>query len=488
MEVRIMPPPNGFVHVDLTGLDEVPMHDAPVVESQDHAARLLQQALDRGFSIAGMRHSQGGQTALKDGRMLITEALSRVGTPSGSGSPNGHIDVEAGAVWSAVHRRISPVGLATQVQQSSAQFSIGGSLAVNCHGREVRWGTVSQSVESITVLDHRGRLIKASPTDNLEIWRTVLGGYGAGAMIVSARLRLTTNDMLQRYMEPCGLSDYQILLQSVDDRTFDSTYRPSQGPLQLHHGWLNCTERGYLDDVLVYNARRDKPMSGVNGAVVHPYQLRTEGWGTSELLRAGWVAARLDNDFRKFVWTQLKHKTPATLGPLSRLDFLREEIMFTSSQADAKGVDLLQEYFVPVPKLAQFVRHLREDIFPYDARGKETGISLQSCTVRYVRGDTLADGPLLSYCPGQARAAVAIDAHVGRTPHGDLKPEAVKRFGKAIALTLMVGGTFYLPYRQFATLDQIREGFKGFDDWRQEVRRIDPDKRFYSEFLRNCGV
>jgi decaprenylphospho-beta-D-ribofuranose 2-oxidase len=484
---------SNFTHVDLTGLDETRMHDAPAVVSQEHArGLLLQTPAHRQLSIAGMRHSQGGHTAVADGRMLLTETFGRIDLPAGGPPATPHlptvVDVDAGAVWSAIHRRVSPAGKAPRVQQSSAHFSVGGSLAVNCHGREVRWGSVSQTVESMTLLAGSGHTINASRTERPEVFRAVLGGYGAGGLILRARLMLTPNDMLQRYTEVCDLGRYQEIVERIDSGSFNTIETPSRGVLQLQHGWLNCSKSQYMQQVLSYTVRRGPPTAGTeHGVPIHPGQLRAEAWGTSELLRAGWVAARRNGDFRSLVWEQLRKETAAATGPCSRLDYLREEIMFTSSQADAEGVDLLQEYFVPVKALPSFLNRLRSEIFPYDPNGKGTGLSVLSCTLRHVAADSQDDGPWLSYCAGESRVSVAIDAHV-RRKDGDLHPDAVQRFGRAIDSALEHKGTFYLPYRRFASAEQLHAGYPGLNDWQKVVKSLDPDRRFHNAFLAHYGL
>lgn len=472
-----------FEHVDLTGLNRVSMLDAPTVaETAD-----VQQAMAASgapLSIGGMRHSQGGHTAVLSGRMLITETFNRIDQPQtapGKQWPDS-VWVDAGTTWSEIHRHVCARARTPRVQQSSAHFSVGGSLSVNCHGREVRWGPVSDTVEEITVLTGNGQALNASATVNTELFRAALGGYGACGMILRAKLRLTPNFMLSRYWDHMGLDQYQRVLRQIDDGSFATTVLPARGELHLHHGWLNVTRNGYLAEVLSYTVRKDKPMAGqADGSPVFRAQLREEAWGTSEMMRAGWSAARKDTNFRESVWKRLSDplKSPRASGPLSRVDYLREEIMFTSSKGDAEGVDLLQEYFVPVDKLVAFLEQLR-NILPYDS--KDSDIVLLSCTVRYVRRESAAV-PFLSYSGDESRASVAIDAHVRRQANGNPSDEAVDRFRQVINAALGLGGTFYLPYHRFAERKQLEAGYPGLADWLAVVQQHNPKRRFYNAFL-----
>jgi FAD/FMN-containing dehydrogenase len=472
---------SGFLHVDLTGMNKYPMEDAPVVIDAAHVKRLLDEGV-LPLSVAGMRHSQGGHTAIKDGRMLISETFNRVQPEKyDQNNPPNSVVVDAGATWSEIHRQVCGLRRTPRVQQSSAHFSVGGSLSVNCHGREVRWGPVSETVEEITVLTGKGQQVTASKNTNTELFKAALGGYGACGMILSAKLKLTPNFMVFRNWELRNLKEYQSEVQGIDTHQSGGVGKE----LHFHHGWVNVSSSGYLDEVLRYNVREQlvKTDGNEDGIFEKASQLKSEGWGTSELLRAGWAASRLDPKFRQFVWDRLssRAKNPQDDGNLSRLDFLREDILFTSSKGDAEGVDLLQEYFLPLDKLEAFIGELKK-IFPYEDDASD--VKLMSCTTRYVRGESENPIPYLSYCRGEPRVSVAIDAHVKRDTDGRPTTAAGNQFRAAIQAAIEMGGTYYLPYYGFATPDQFTAGYPDWEKWREVVSEFNPNRRFNNEFLK----
>lgn len=477
-----------FTHVDLTGMNKVQMLDAPIVASEVDVTRVFNASPSTPLSIAGMRHSQGGHTAIAGGRMLITETFNRIDLARNAPRPK-TIPVNAGATWSEIHHQICAHARAPRVHQSSAHFSVGGSLSVNCHGREVRWGPVSETVEEITVLTGTGKTVTASATTESDLFRASLGGYGACGMILSAKLKLTPNYMLFRSWDERSLSEYQAEVKTIHNKTVGNDFIPKAERLHLHHGWVNVSEDGYLEQVISYKAKEEeKPTNGnEDGSVEWASRLKYEGWGTSELMRAGWAASRMEPSFRKFVWDRLTSpaKNPNGLR-YSRLDLLREDILFTSSKGDADGVDLLQEYFVPLDKLVNFIEKLKE-IFPYNS--EESDVMLLSCTTRYVRGESMNPAPFLSYCGGQARVSVAIDAHVKRSTDGNPTDGAGAQFRAAIQTALDLGGTYYLPYYRFATREQFEQGYPGWEAWLEVVNTFNPSRRFHNEFLKEpCGL
>lgn len=485
-EGPIMTTPSSFVHVDLTGMNRITMLDAPAITSEVNLKEVMESSRAK-LSIAGMRHSQGGHTAIKDGRMLITETFNAVDlkhpAPGFGSHPPDSVAAQAGATWSVLHRSLCTRRRSPQVQQSSAHFSLGGSLSVNCHGREVRWGSVSDTVESLTIMTGLGDVLTASPTEHADLFSAVLGGYGACGMILEARLCLTPNFMLGRYWELQDLAAYERDLRRIDDRTYAQKVVPTRGPLHLHHGWVNVTADGYLAQVINYTVREviQKTEGNENGIVEKASNLRHEGWGTSEILRAGWSASRKDDAFGRSVWDRLKSKVHSPQSMYgSRLDFLREEIMFTSSKGNSAGVDLLQEYFLPLNQLSEFLGGLKR-IFPH--RGA-SDVRLLSCTTRYVRGET-GIVPLLSYCQSEPRVSVAIDGYVKRDDRQQPTSRACAQFREAIALALHLGGTFYLPYHRFADALQLRAGYTQLDEWLATVDKYNPGRRFHNDFLQH---
>ena len=77
--------------------------------------------------------------------------------------------------------------------QTYANFTVGGSLSVNVHGRYIHHGALIKSVKSIKVVLANGDLVNASRTENPDIFKAVIGGYGGIGVIVEATLGLDEN-------------------------------------------------------------------------------------------------------------------------------------------------------------------------------------------------------------------------------------------------------------------------------------------------------
>ncbi|MGH9932714.1 MAG: FAD-binding protein, partial [Pyrinomonadaceae bacterium] len=108
------------------------------------------------------------------------------------------ITVEAGTRWRQIQEHIDSANLAVKIMQSYANFTVGGSLSVNAHGRYVGLGPVILSVKSLQIVLADGAIVEASPTHNPDIFNGVIGGYGGLGLIVEATLELTTKEQFLR--------------------------------------------------------------------------------------------------------------------------------------------------------------------------------------------------------------------------------------------------------------------------------------------------
>lgn len=464
---------------DLVGLNATWMRDQPLLEDHAHAERLAREAADYSLSIAGARHSQGGHTAIDEGRMLMTmPGLNGIGAlhsaPPGSAWV-GLLDVDAGATWEEIHRVLGPRGMAPMVQQSSPHFTVGGSLSVNCHGRDPRWGPVSSSVEELTVLTGRGDVVTASRTVEAGLFGAVLGGYGGCGLILRARLRVVPNRLL--------FNRGDVRTRSVAKYVQAASQLPREPNVHLHFAWLSCLAGEFFEKCLIA-AFADDP---ANGDVTQSV-FKEDEWGEGEILRAGWAAARKSPAMRQRVWEQLVQRH--TVGDVKgtgakgewekRIDWLRATVGFTMYRGTSSA-DILQEYFVPLSELPGFLPRLADVL-----RGCAL-LNVLSATLRVVRAD---DETLLSYCPGQTHACVAVDAEattVGAGARRELHGDVHRAFERAVGLALEHGGRYYLPYARLGDPALFRRAYPRHAQMQAAIDTWNPARgdrhRYWNRFL-----
>ena len=108
------------------------------------------------------------------------------------------IAVQSGATWEEIQDYANTYGLAVQVQQASNIFTLGGSMSVNAHGRDPRYGPMIQSVRSFRLMKADGSILQVSRTENPELFSLAIGGYGLFGIILEVDLELTDDEVYER--------------------------------------------------------------------------------------------------------------------------------------------------------------------------------------------------------------------------------------------------------------------------------------------------
>ena len=124
------------------------------------------------------------------------------------------ITVQSGIRWRDIQDVIDPEGLSIKIMQSYSNFTVGGSLSVNVHGRYLGEGPIIKSVKSIKVVLADGSIVDASPYQNTELFYGVIGGYGLG-VIAEATLELVPNVKVSRETEYMTIEQYTFFEQNI---------------------------------------------------------------------------------------------------------------------------------------------------------------------------------------------------------------------------------------------------------------------------------
>ena len=74
-----------------------------------------------------------------------------------------------------------------QKQTGADRLTIGGALAANVHGRGLKMKPFIADVESFVLVDARGDIRTCSRTENGELFRLAIGGYGLFGVIATGQ-------------------------------------------------------------------------------------------------------------------------------------------------------------------------------------------------------------------------------------------------------------------------------------------------------------
>ena len=413
------------------------------------------------ISVSGCRHSMGGQQFVTDGICIDTRSLNRV---ISFDRGRGLIEAEAGIQWPDLIRSYLDVQRDSATQWGIAQkqtgadtFTLGGSLSSNVHGRGLAMKPLISNVEAFTLVDGDGKTIRCSRTENDDLFRLAIGGYGLFGMISTVTLRLVPRKKLRRAVALIDAKDlakrfeeriaqkfiYGDFQFSVDEKASDflqrgvfSCYEPidQQEPIaaekKLHDDdWLDLLRLAYTDRAKAFKRYSD-------------YYLSTNGqtyWSDTNQL-----SAYLPDYARK----------------------LREQIGGEESSL------IITEIYVPRSALADFLAHAAELL-------RSNGTLVIYGTVRLIEKD---DESFLPW----AKESYASTIFNLLTPHTKAGIEAsAKSFRGLIDLAIARGGSYYLTYHRFATREQVVACYPQFSKFLDFKKKYDPAERFQSDWYRH---
>ena len=393
-------------------------------------------------SIGGGRFSMGGQTAYPESLHIDLRALDKI---LEFDPQQRTIRVQAGVRWKQIQDRIDDYGLAVKIMQTYANFTVGGSLSVNCHGRYVGLGPIILSVKSIELLRHDGELIKASAKKNSRSFYGAIGGYGALGIIVTAELELAENRRIERLQLKMPIAQYP--------QYFVETVRDNKAAV-FHNADMIPPRFGKVRAVTWQET--DKPVNHGGGSsgkrlfLLEKYML----WAITES-PAGHLR-------REYIFEPLL--------------YLRKKVSMRNHEADYDVAELeplsrdrktyvLQEYFVAVDKLLEFSASLDEVL-------NRHGVNLVNISIRHAYPDP---GSMLAW----AREEVFAFVLYYKQGNSAWERESVAVWTRElIDAVIACGGAYYLPYQPHARYDQFHAAYPGARRLFKLKDKLDPDYRF----------
>ncbi len=317
---------------DVTKLNPIAVEAVVTPTSIDEISRIVRDHTGP-ISIGGARHSQGGQTACTGCLFVDMRHFNHVLSVD---AKQHLITVEAGTTWRAIQEAIDPQDLSVHIMQSYANFTVGGTLSVNAHGNYFNEGPVVNSVRSFRIVLADGTIVTASRDEHPDIFYGAIGGYGGLGIIVEVTLDLADNRPLERVVKRLKIDDYEPFFAGQVKGRPDAV---------LHYATLYPPEYKTLSAVTYYTT--DKPVTVKDrlAPVAHP--------SAFDHLMLGFVT---DTAFGKWVREYLYD--PVDGGPTQvvwRNYAASQDANQLEPASRAKTTYVLQEYFVPVGKFADFV-------------------------------------------------------------------------------------------------------------------------------------
>jgi FAD/FMN-containing dehydrogenase len=426
-------------------------------------ASIVADAARRGLAVtvAGGRNAMARQAFGTDAVLVDTRALTRV---RGLDRAARLLEVEAGIQWpeliAATHALDLPgepsLGI-VQKQTGADRISLGGSVAVNAHGRGLTLPPLGGQVEALEVVRADGSLVWCSREVEPELFGLVLGGYGLCGITTAVSLRLTERVPVRRKVEvrtTDGLMGamHERAAQGFRFGDFQFDIDPASDGF-LRRGVFSCYEPTAAASVQrVLSHRLDAAAWRELAFLAHTDKRRA-----FELYAAYYM--RSDG---QVYWSDTHQLATYVEGYHEDLD--------ARLGATCRGTEVITELYAPRAGFEAFLVGLRAAL-------RETAADVVYGTIRVIERD---DDAFLAWAR-EPWACVVLNLHVEHSPEGLAR--AQRQFRAAIDAALEHGGSFYLPYHAWATGDQLRAGHPRLEAFLARKAALDPRDTLRSDWL-----
>jgi FAD/FMN-containing dehydrogenase len=393
-------------------------------------------------SIGGGHFSMGGQTASEHTLHLDMRKMDHVLAFDEQAKT---AQVESGITWRKLQEYLDPKNLSVKIMQSYANFTVGGSLSVNVHGRYIGQGPLIMSVRSFHIVLADGTMKNASPTENPEIFYGAIGGYGGLGVITDATLDLADDVKVERTADRTSLKEYKenffknirddkkVIFHNGDiyppywDKVTSVTWRETDHDVTVKDRLMPVKAASSLDHFLLF-AMTELPLGNQARVRVQEHMLKD----------------------KPVVWRNYEASYDVgSLEPASR----------------KHSTYVLQEYFVPVNKLEDFAKEMGHIFNKHNA-------NILNVSIRHAKKDP---GSLLAWAREECFAFVIYykqgTSDAARAKVGEWTRELIDA-------AVSVNGTYYLPYQLHATPEQFKKAYPNADKYFELKARLDPQYRF----------
>jgi len=330
---------NSYVENDITGTGPAATLSKVKPVTEQEIIDLI-TATSGPVTVSGVHHSLGGQITYEHSLFLDLSDFDEV---LEFDTAKKLITVQSGIRWSQIQQIIDPHNLSIKIMQDQNDYTVGGSLSVNAHGRYVNDGSIINSVKSIRIVLPNGRIYDASPEQNSVLFYGAIGGFGGVGVIVQATLELVDNIALERSTTTVSFNEF--------NNYFNGNIL-SDDSVVLHQAILYPPSFESLLDVSW--RKTDKPLTDDRRL----QENLEEPWWESVLLTLR-AKSTLLHRFQKSLFDPYLYGDEAVVTRnFESSSSLRHAGFITSDDSTMA----MQEYLVPVNRFEIFVFNLR-DIF-----------------------------------------------------------------------------------------------------------------------------
>ncbi len=452
---------NGGYIDDASHLNQTKIAGLVKIRTEEDIQNALRFASTHGLkiSIAGKRHSMGGQTFTKNGLVLDMMDFNHIELNKKKMT----IKVQSGAVWADIQNLLDKEGLSVKAMQSINIFTVGGTLSVNAHGIAHNPGPISSTVRSMRIMLSNGEIVTASREKNKELFGLVIGGYGLFGVILDAEIEVVPNQPLYRITTHM---DYK------DVAKFYNLHIKGNQNVDLFYGRLSVSPDSYLSEMAIHHFYRTKydlpikPLENQQSIWFHRLIFKLSKTGAA----GRWLRWQLEKHFEPLLYKEKWYKNQPKV--ISRNQEMYDDMAYLLSRGN--DTDILQEYFLSPENMGLFIDGLKKIV-------TKNKVNLLNVTLRVVHKDTIT---ALPYAKSDRFAFVL---YFNQKLNNSERLRLEQATKDLIELTLSLKGTFYLPCQLYYSKDQLRHAYPEIDHFFLKKKQYDPTCLLTNKFYQKYG-
>ena len=513
---------------DASGMSAALAYDLVDVVSEEHLLAELARARFFGLplNVAGTRHSEGGHTCVGGCISANMMGMNRVEV-----LPNSDVRAEAGATWTQVIETLRRHSVArpwrrqrtVHIMQASNVFSVGGSVAVNCHGRTHNDGPLCTDIRSLRLCTAAGEVVECSRETHADLFRLAIGGYGAAGIVLSATLGTVPDSWVAMKSESMTLAEFPAKYAEMIQRgdlalgygRIDPSFTAADGGDEINTVEASLNFAEILPDPPAKELPdRSATETLTKGATVDGREGKGDPPAAEAATGSGWLDFDMEQLGQRFNLTWLEQlvlawskRSRANLKSRWELEqvlrsggsegwlheFLDLELggLAQLPWHEGQQTDLLEELFIPFSpsavgeaatrrdeRLLEFLTQFR------DLQRKHNRRSL-NITVRYVKRD---DETVLPYTPDGEEGCLAFVLYYNQQVQSADTAARAQQERDLFDCALSFGGRFYLPYQMHYTREQLLRAYPRFDEADAKRAELDPDRVLGSKLFATYGM
>tara|TARA_Y100000589_G_scaffold130875_1_gene124558 strand:+ start:4099 stop:5562 length:1464 start_codon:yes stop_codon:yes gene_type:complete len=443
--------PKGYTndesHLNLTKIDSIFDVGSNPKEIKTRLKSILLYAKENNLkvSIAGAKHSMGGHTINNGGVIINMLPYNHMSLDSN----NNVLTIGSGALWEDALNFLDKKGKSIYIMQAFSSFSIGGSISVNGHGWQKNLPPVSHSILSFTLLNAEGKILNCSQSENKELFKLVIGGYGLFGIILDIKLKVVDNEALKFKYIHLATSNY------LNNYEKFVTNNPNT---ELVFGRLRISEKKFLEEATLNFFEK----TNLNPNFINDKH-------SNELKRVVFRGSVNSEYGKRLRWDLETSSNRISKNNITSRNKLLNDNVNLIQNKDTSSTDILHEYFIPERNFNKYVNEIKPIL-------RNSEIDLLNITIRRVNQDTIS---YMNYAREDVYGFVILFNQKKTQKHEDMMIKLTQELTNA---TYRNSGTVYLPYRLHLDKKTFRKIYPQADNFFALKLKYDPQELFTNLF------